>query len=417
VHLKSQARLFADTIRLLRSQWWSTEQIRDYQCARLVALLRYAVEQVPFYAALGIPAREIRSIEDIRRFPIVTKAELQARADDFLSSEFQKNQLHCSRSSGMTGEPTVTYFDEGSWLLCKYALKARRVLSAIRVARQRVLIISDEAAPDESGAAVPRLGAFFLDIRGIRLGGDLSEEVRKVVSFRPTVVYAFPSYLAALADAAVQANIEIPKVPLIYTSSEVLTSTARASLERAYGGRVIDIYGSTEFKEVAVQCEQGRYHVNFESVHVESHDSGDGLARLLVTTLVNKAMPLIRYQLGDTGKVESAVCACGRHSEHLVDLQGRLSDMLVFPDGTVLSPYLVEAVVEQHPTVKHFRIVHEQPWALRIEILAQPSLAESERGSLAASLRRVLPAGVSLSFVELNDRGIGTKRRVVAREF
>jgi phenylacetate-CoA ligase len=417
VHLKSQARLVADTIRLLRSQWWRADEIRDYRCARLVTLLRYAVEHVPFYAALGIPAREIRSIEDIRRFPVVTKADLQARADDFLSSEFEKDRLQSSRSSGMTGEPTVTYFDEGSWLFCKYALKARRVLSAIGVARQRVLIISDEQAPDESRSVVPRLGGFFLKIRGLRLGIDLSDEVRKVANFRPTVIYAFPSYLAALADAAAQANITIPRVPLIYTSSEMLTSTARASLERAYGGRVIDIYGSTEFKEIAVQCERGCYHVNFESVHVESHDSGEGLPRLLVTTLVNKAMPLIRYQLGDTGKVESAVCACGRHSEQLVDLQGRLSDMLVFPDGTVLSPYLVEAVVEQHPTVKHFRIAHERPWALRIEILAQPPLSESERGSLAASLQRMLPAGVSLSFVELSDRGIGTKRRVVAREF
>jgi phenylacetate-CoA ligase len=383
----------------------------------LVALLRYAVEHVPFYAALGIPAQEIRSVADIRRFPVVTKADLQARADDFLSSAFEKNSLQSSRSSGMTGEPTVTYFDERSWLFCKYALKARRVLSAIGASRQRVLIISDEQAPDESRSAVPRLGALFLDIRGIRLGGDLTEEVRKVVNFRPTVIYAFPSYLAALADAAAQANIAIPKVPLIYTSSELLTSTARAALERAYGGRVIDVYGSTEFKEIAVQCEQGRYHINFENVHVESHDGAGGLPRLLVTTLVNKAMPLIRYELGDTGNVESAACACGRHSEQLVDLDGRLSDMLVFPDGTVLSPYLVEAVVEQHPTVKHFRIAHERPWALRMEILAQPSLSEADTESLAASLRRVLPAGVSLSFVALNDRGIGTKRRVVAREF
>lgn len=417
MYLKSQARLAADTIRLLRSQWWSSGAIRAYQRTQVVTLLRYAVEHVPFYTALGISAREIRSLEDLQRFPIVTKADVQARADDFLSRDFEKGRLRSSYSSGMTGEPTVTYFDESSWLLCKYALKARRVLSAIGVSRQRVLILSDEEIPDESRSAVPRLAAFFLDIRGMRLGTELREDVRKVASFRPTVIYGFPSYLAALADAAAQANIELPKVPLIYTSSEVLTSSARISLEHAYGGRVIDVYGSTEFKEIAVQCKQGRYHVNFESVYVESHGEAESLPKLLVTSLVNRAMPLIRYELGDTGRVESAICACGRQSEQLVDLQGRLTEMLVFPDGAVLSPYLIEAVVEQHQAVKHFRIVHEQPWALRIEILAQPALGESDLGRFATSLRRLLPAGASLRFAELHDRGIGTKRRIVSREF
>jgi phenylacetate-CoA ligase len=417
VHFKSQARIVADTVRSLRSQWWSTGEIRDYQRARLVPLLKYAVEHVPFYAALGISAQDIRSPEDLRRFPILTKAELQARPDAFLSRALDKSRLHCSRSSGTTGEPTVTYFDDESWLFCKFALKARRLLSAIGASRQRILIVSDEQTPDESGSAVPRLGSFFMKVRGMRLGSDLSEQVRQIAIFRPTVLYGFPSYLAALADAAAHAHIEIPKVRLIYTSSEVLTSTARASLERAYGGRVIDIYGSTEFKEIAVQCEQGRYHVNFESVFVESHDGAASLPRLLVTTLVNKAMPLIRYELGDSGKIVSAVCGCGRRSDQLTALQGRLSEMLVFPDGKVLSPYLVEAVVEQHPAVKHFRIAHEQPWSVRIEIFARPSLAGSEREGLAARLRDVLPASVSMRFVELTDRGAAGKKKVFVREF
>jgi phenylacetate-CoA ligase len=251
----------------------------------------------------------------------------------------------------------------------------------------------------------------------MRLRSELTDDVRKLASFRPTVIYGFPSYLAALADAAAHAKIAIPKVPVIYTSSEVLTAAARAALERAYGGRVIDVYGSTEFKEIAVQCDRGRYHLNFESVYVESHQSSEAMPRLLVTSLVNRAMPLVRYELGDSGKIESGGCACGRSSDQLAELQGRLSEMLAFPDGTVLSPYLVEAVVEQHAAVKHFRIVHEGPWALRIEVLAQPSLSKSEYERLTVDVLRVLPEGASVSFVELRDRGVGSKRKVVAREF
>lgn len=414
MRLRDKARFLAMLPKLLRSQWWNKQKISAYQQSRLVKVMKYAVEHVPFYAALGIAPRDIRSAGDLQRFPIVTKADLQERGEQFLSRTFDRDRLRRSLSSGMTGEPTITYFDDASWLLTKYALKARRALTTAKSLRQRILIVSEQA----NRSSPPVVLQWFLTMQGMSLTTDLHRNLEILVQFAPTMIYGFPSYLLALADTAAEVGVALPRVPLICTSSEMLTAVARSKLEKAFEGRLVDVYGSTEFKEIAIQCAQGRYHINFESVYVESaRDAKHDVHRLLITTLVNRAMPLLRYELGDTGRVEEAVCACGRHSPHVTDLHGRLSEILLFPDGTRLSPYVLTTAIEQEPRIKHFRVVHEQPWVVRIETYSQPSLSTASQQELAAAITSLLPKQVSLRFVELPDRGERGKRRAVSREF
>ena len=214
-------------VRLLRSQWWDKERIATYQQHRLLEMMKYAVDNVPFYAGLGISAADLRSHEDLQRFPIVTKADLQERADEFLSREFAKQRLHTSKSSGMTGEPVVTYFDDASWLLSKHALKARRALMSAKSLRQRILIITEQT----HWPTAPAVGRWLLDIHGISLMEDIHRNLETLARFAPTVIYGFPSYLLALVDVAAESGVKLPRVRLVCTSSEVLTARARATPE------------------------------------------------------------------------------------------------------------------------------------------------------------------------------------------
>jgi phenylacetate-coenzyme A ligase PaaK-like adenylate-forming protein len=260
---------------------------------------------------------------------------------------------------------------------------------------QRVLLVSELAGEPLPPSWLRRILERVVDVRTLSLTAPIDANAHSLVQFRPTILYGFPSYLLALAACGRDHGWKLPRVTLVYTSSEVLTESARRALADAYGGRVIDVYGSTEFKEIAVQCHYGAYHVNFESVYVESvADEKRGPPRLLVTTLVNKAMPLIRYEIGDTGWLVDEACPCGRESPQVVGLQGRVSEVLSFPDGTSVSPL-----------------------ALRIEILAVPPLSASDLMALEGSLRRLLPAAAALRFVALTERGSYTKRRAVSREF
>jgi phenylacetate-CoA ligase len=410
-------RLLGMTARLVRSQWHSRDRILAYQRERLIAQLTHAVVNVPFYGQFGIASSSLRSAEDLHRFPVITKADVQSRPEAFLARTFDGARLFRSHSSGATGEPTVTCFDVDAWLFTKHALKARRVLADTRALRQRVLIFSE----DDAGRDSTDMWSMFkplLRVQQLSLGEPIEANARALVAFRPTILYGFPAYLLELAKAVHDTGAQVPRVPLVYTSSEVLSEPARLALVSAYGGRIVDVYGSTEFKEIAVQCRFGRYHINFESVFVESVAPGAGAApRLLVTSLVNKAMPLVRYELGDTGRLVDEECPCGRKSPQIMDLYGRVSEMLAFPDGTRVYPYALMTAIEQQAGVRHFRIVHEEPARVRVETFAEPRLSRAESAALEARLRRLVPTDVSLRLVELADRGTHAKRRAVSREF
>ena len=111
----------------LRSQWWPAARIEAYQEARLVAIMRHALTQVPFYRGLGISAADINQGSDLQRFPLIRKRDVQQEPRAFLADGLVPDELHASRTSGSSGEPMTTYFDRESWLLTRYALKMRRV--------------------------------------------------------------------------------------------------------------------------------------------------------------------------------------------------------------------------------------------------------------------------------------------------
>jgi phenylacetate-coenzyme A ligase PaaK-like adenylate-forming protein len=121
------------TLRSLKSQWWKATQIAAWQEQQLTRMMRHAVSEVPFYRRLGIDPESIASA-----------ADLQSDPDRFLAAGVDRNGLHSSRTSGTTGEPTVTWFDDESWALCKYALKIRRILAVTSPWFRRLLIVNEQ---------------------------------------------------------------------------------------------------------------------------------------------------------------------------------------------------------------------------------------------------------------------------------
>ena len=126
-------------------------------------------------------------------------------------------------------------------------------------------------------------------------------------------MYGFPSYLTRLGEVA-EGTI---KPNFVFTSGEMLDGETRRAIERGFGAPVFDIYGCTELKEIAWECPAHEgYHINSDRVVVETlhadHSTGRQDGALLVTSLYNFGMPLIRYQLGDTGRLIAASCSCGR---------------------------------------------------------------------------------------------------------
>jgi phenylacetate-CoA ligase len=379
-----------------RSQWWRLERIRAYQSRMLVDMMRHAARNVPFYQRLKLKAHTIAGDADLQRFPLIDKHDIQRDPEAFIAAGFTAARLHASRTSGSSGQPTTTYFDRRAWLLTKYALKMRRIAATAGwPLRKRVMIISEQT-PELLAASASQgpsgLGLFFQQ-RRLSIHTPIEQHLAALSSYQPHIIYAFPSYLLDLIATAELHAQTLPIIETLYTSSEVLTAAARLRIEAAFSGRLHDVYGSTEFKEVASQCRAGRYHVNFESVYVEAQPPGRH-APVILSTLCNLAMPLLRFAIGDSASFGAEVCPCGRAAPHMLEFTGREADMITLPSGRRLSPYLLTTAIESESSILQYRIFQTRPDAFRVEaIVRSPGQSASWAPLLCAELRRVVGEG------------------------
>ena len=402
-----------------RSQWWPQDEIQRHQDQKLLDTLRFAVEKVPHYRDLGLEADQVTSAADLKHFPVLTKNTLQENRARLLADGVTLNKCKTSTTSGSTGEPTTSAFDRNTWLLCKYTLKIRRLLAYGVGIGKRVLLVS-EMHPEEIAESSRVFGSGLLfGQRYVSIHQPVSHGLNEIRSFRPLAIYAFPSYLAELLEYCEREEDDLPNIGTIFTSSEVLTEGLRQRLMNAFSADVCDVYGNTEFKEVAWQCRSGRYHVNFESTWVETIDEAeDGFGTVLLTTLVNRAMPLIRYRVGDRVRIGAGECDCGRNGPWLAAVSGREVDMLILADGRRLSPYLLTSIIELDPAIRRYQIVQSSPSELTVRYL-RASDREVNEPRLRQSIAELLGEAVQIHFDHVTDlpRTERGKQKVFIRNF
>jgi phenylacetate-CoA ligase len=420
MNLADQYHVAVGLARAMRSQWWPAEQIRRYQDSALLNIMRHAVSTVPFYQRLNIPADSITSSADLQRFPLIGKREVQQEPAAFIAAGHDTKRLHASRTSGSSGQPTTTYFDREAWLRDKYILKMRRVAATAGLPLMRRVVIVSEQRPAQLAAVTAAsplgLGVFFRQ-RFLSIHTPVQEHLAELARFRPHMIYAFPSYLLDLITTAERSRIPLPGIKVLYTSSEVLTAAMRSRIESAFRGRLFDVYGSTEFKEVAWQCAAGRYHLNFESVYIESPSTGPQSA-VVLSTLSNHAMPLLRFSIGDSALFAGNSCQCGRHSAQLLAFTGREGDMISLPSQRRLSPYLLTTAIESESSILQYQIVQARVDAFRIDVVVRsPGQSAAWKSRVCQEIERVVgePVHVEVREVEAIERALSGKRSVFVR--
>jgi phenylacetate-coenzyme A ligase PaaK-like adenylate-forming protein len=138
-------------------------------------------------------------------------------------------------------------------------VKWRRSLTGGISIPERVLVVGEGPSPAADRPANTRPCPFPLAVERLSVHAPFAEQVEFTRRWRPTTLYAYPSWYGELLDHCERRSETAPAVRRLFTSSEVLTPATRARIEMGFRGRVFDVYGSTEFKEVAAECEYGRH--------------------------------------------------------------------------------------------------------------------------------------------------------------
>jgi phenylacetate-CoA ligase len=412
------AREAVPTFRALRLDPDRLEALGRRRLRRLVA----AARQCAFWSArlhadgplLACDGPEPPAWEALRSLPPVTKQELAQAGDAALSGGRARSSWRSSHSSGSTGEPFRMWFDARAWAILKHLVKwrARR---ACGVGPLDCLAVLDAVPPEAAPSLLGRTGRQ----RTISVLQPAERIARELVAFRPTVIYALPS---ALLEVARELGPGTLRPRLVFTSGELLLPGTRASLGVAFGCPVLDVYGSSETKEIAFECLAGSRHLNADVVHVEVIDERGAAVpagregQLLITALVNHAMPLLRYRSGDRGSLIAGPCACGLPLPRLGLVSGREVDLIELPGGVRLSPYVLTCGLEQIDGLGRYQIVQAEIDELRVRARAEPWASKNalER-SIVEALRQLTRgrARIRVEFADSFPTGPTGKFRVV----
>jgi phenylacetate-CoA ligase len=395
---------------LRQTQYDPVEVIRQRQLEALQTQLQHAYDTVPYYRAAwtkaGVHPTDVKSFADLEAFPVLTKADIRRHGRSLVSTKFDVATLRVKRTSGSTGVPLTILIDEPA-VQWKTACTLRSdEWSGWRLG-QRVAKVWGNPEYRHFGLK-GRLRNWLVD-RAVYLD-TLNLTADRIASFlqtirrhRPGLIFGHAHSLYLLACSLKQSRITDIRPNGIISTAMLLHDWQRRVIEQVFSCPVTNRYGCEEVSLIACECEQHNgLHVNADSVYLETPDLAAAAtqppehARLtsaarpaLITDLTNRAMPLIRYQIGDRVVPSSRTCRCGRGLPLIERVEGREADYVLTPAGQLISGIsLTENFALLIPGTAQVQIVQESLSELLIRLVPEDGFGPESRrkiGELVAS--------------------------------
>jgi phenylacetate-CoA ligase len=335
------------------------------QLKRLQDTVQRVGQRVPFYqdkfAKLKVKPDAIKSLEDVRRLPFITGADLRAIYPDGMLAVDKTEPVRLHTSSGTTGKPKAIFFSRAD-VNNAAELIARSLVSTGITSRDVFQNMMSYGL--FTGGLVMHYGAEKVGCLVIPSGPGTSErQLMLMQDFKVTAVHILPSYALYFANFLEQKGIN-PRKDLTlrkaFVGAEPHTEETRRRIEQAFNLDVYNSYGLTEMNGpgVAFECEQKAgmhlWEDNF-ILEVVNPKTGEPLpdgetGELVLTTLKREAMPVLRYRTRDITSVIPEPCACGRTHRRIARITGRSDDMLIIR-GVNIFPQQIERVLMSMPQV------------------------------------------------------------------
>lgn len=396
----SAAQLLAMNFQLDRSQWWTPEQLRTHQLTQLRVLLRHAQDAVPYFNHV-LQGHDVERMDwaAFERLPLLDRRTLQAEFDALSSRRLPSGHgaVSVAESSGSTGMPIrfrTTALSQFFWeaLTLREHFWHRRdfagKLAAIRV-QVDAANLPDWGAP---AGSVFRTGpAAMLHVRA-----DVATQLAWLQREDPDYLITHASNLGALAELSRRRGLRLPRLKQARTLSETLRPDLRETVRAAWGVEVVDTYSCSEAGVIALQCPlHEHYHVQSENLVVEllrpdgSACGAGETGEVVLTTLHNFALPLIRYRIGDYAEV-GAPCPCGRGLPVLKRILGRQRNMARLPDGRMIWPSFPAAVWRSVAPVEQFQLIQVAADRIEARYVMGRELTPAEAARLTERLQERL---------------------------
>ena len=412
----------------------SRDELHALQLKRLQWTLRHAYENVGFYRkqfeAHGVHPGDLRTLQDLRRFPFTTKQDLRDNYPFGMFAVPREQVARIHASSGTTGKPTVVGYTRGD--IDMWADVMARSLRASGARPGDICHICYGYGLFTGGLGA-HYGAEKLGCTVVPAsGGQTERQVQLIVDFKPRILLVTPSYCLCIADEMERQGIDPAGTSLEIGSfgAEPWTEQMRRELERRMGITALDIYGLSEVigPGVSVECIETKdgltiwedlFYPEIINPHTGEVLSDGDRGELVFTSLTKAAMPTIRYRTRDLTRLLPGTARTMRRMEKVA---GRTDDMLIIRGVNVFPSQIEEQILQVKALAPHYQLeVSREQHLDEINILVElkPDAEPGARQSAAEELIRHVKdmVGISATVTVLDPgqaaRSQGKAQRVI----
>lgn len=386
-----------------RAEFLSRDELMALQADRQRQQLRFARRHVPFYEAALAPVAERLERKLtweqldalLSELPIVEKGTPLAHPEQFRARNWKQLKTYPDKTSGSSGTPLIFPCDQSAWAY-RHAL-AYRWMEAFGVrigepyglffglhwnTRRRTTTLLRDRVFNRVRVSAFDIGPATFDGHFLRLRAA-----------RPTHLVGYPAAIFSFCALARERSVDLGELRLkaVFTTAEPLRPYQRQLIESTTGSRCVDVYGSAEGGLMAHECPAGRLHVCVETTWLTLRGTEPTAGEVIVTDMMLRAFPLIRYAMGDEVERKSESCSCGRAHPVLGPIEGRTGDWITLRDGRRLNSHIGSYTFKPLAAlgvIQRYRFVQNGDGVITLWLVVTRGFLPAHRAVLEGELRK-----------------------------
>lgn len=385
---------------VMRDHKKSQAELKPIVNKRLRDLLISAYENVPHYHAVMNsmdynPKYDFTGSDDLKSFPILTREDIHCRnSEKFLSKRVDKSALCSDQSSGSSGFPIVVWREKRA--------RAFQIASWLRVFFLNGYKLFDKTMSFSVPSRMKE-GRTIWQNAGILRRKPLyyllppEQLLDRILEYRPDVLYGNRSNFDVLTRELKRRSIRIDFLKLALAGGEIINERIRETCKEYLGVQLTEYYGMVETGNLGFETpERDGLHLNEDLIHYEflnsdgtSLEEGD-IGDLVVTRYIDRAMPLIRYHVGDKISIMNVKSDNGEVYRRIKSVNGRDNQTIRLPDGSLLEEYHIGRLLYRQEELHQFRIIQEGQDFFRILLVGDKNYCEQIKSAIKVDLDQLL---------------------------
>lgn len=383
------------------------DRLRAFIDQKLNDLLLHAYQHTRYYCEvfdqIDLVQDDNVDLSRIQDLPLLTKEIIRQRHEDLISDDFESRGWSYNTSGGSTGEPVRLIQDKQfrRWNKATNNYYYRNILGINEPIAKKVIIWGSERDlfTGTFGTKAKMINWFTNSVmlNSFRMTpDDMRNYISTINLYKPDLIRGYAGSLYEICRYAERNNLEIYSPKVIVSAAETLNNEMRDQIERVFGRKLYDFYGSREVSNLAGECKDGLMHSfafwNYQELldqynrPVKQGEEG----KVIVTNLFNYSMPLIRYEIGDMAVLGSKRCSCGNVLPTFERVTGRITDHFILKNGaTVPAEFFIHflGVVCNTGEIKQFQVIQEDYDKIKILVVRGDGLTENYRKDVESKMK------------------------------